>query len=151
MEVLKLLLNLPGQLGDELLLVDLLALGQRRLAAPRDVRCSAGCARVAAASATAAPAALDLDMPLAAAAAAGYRIVDIREPMECAFEPLPVAGQQSLPLGRLLDGGLAVDPARRYLLVCAHGVRSHAAAELLRARGHANVWSLQGGLAAQAR
>jgi rhodanese-related sulfurtransferase len=70
--------------------------------------------------------------------------------MECEFEPLPVAGQLSLPLGRLLDGGLRVDAERRYLLVCAHGVRSHAAAEFLRARGHANVWSLAGGLAAQA-
>jgi len=64
---------------------------------------------------------------------------------------LPVSGQESLPLGRLLEGGLAVDPGRRYLLVCAHGVRSHAAAEFLRARGHPNVWSLEGGLAAQAR
>jgi adenylyltransferase/sulfurtransferase len=149
MEVLKLLLRLPGQLGNEVLLVDLLALGQRRLAAPRDPRCAGGCVRIC----EAAPAseALDIELPLEAAAAAGYRIVDIREPMECAFEPLPVAGQESLPLGRLLEGGLAVDPDRRYLLVCAHGVRSHAAAEFLRARGHANVWSLQGGLAAQAR
>ncbi len=57
--------------------------------------------------------------------------------------------QQSLPLGRLLDGELDLEPGRRDLLVCAHGVRSHAAAEFLRARGHANVWSLRGGLAAQ--
>jgi adenylyltransferase/sulfurtransferase len=151
MEVLKLLLGLPGQLGNEVLLVDLLAFGQRRLAAPRDPRCTARCIRVPDAAAATAPEALDVSMPLEAAAAAGYRIVDIREPMECAFEPLPVPGQESLPLGRLLEGGLAVDPGRRYLLVCAHGVRSHAAAEFLRARGHPNVWSLQGGLAAQAR
>jgi sulfur-carrier protein adenylyltransferase/sulfurtransferase len=151
MEVLKLLLGLPGQLGNEVLLVDLLAPGQRRLAAPRDPRCAGGCVRIADAAAATAPEALDIEMPLEAAAAAGYRIVDIREPMECAFEPLPVSGQQSLPLGRLLDGALAVEPEQRYLLVCAHGVRSHAAAEFLRARGHPNVWSLQGGLAGQAR
>ncbi len=93
--------------------------------------------------------ALDLSMSLAAAAAEGYRIVDIREPEECEQEPLPIAGQQSLPLGRLLDGQLNPDPSRRYLLVCAHGVRSHAAAEYLRSRGSPNVWSLQGGLAGQ--
>ena len=151
MEVLKLLLGLPGQLGNEVLLVDLLALGQRRLAAPRNPRCASGCVRIADAANATAPEGLDLEMPLEAAVAAGYRIVDIREPMECAFEPLPVSGQELLPLGRLLDGGLHVDPGRRYLLVCAQGVRSHAAAELLRARGHRNVWSLQGGLAAQAR
>jgi molybdopterin/thiamine biosynthesis adenylyltransferase/rhodanese-related sulfurtransferase len=150
MEVLKLLLGLPGQLQDEVLLVDLLANEQRRLAAPRHPACRERCVRIDAVPAPPAPAELDVEMPLAAAAAAGYRIVDIREPMECQFEPLPLTGQQSLPLGRLLEGGLLVEPGRRYLLVCAHGVRSHAAAEFLRARGHANVWSLRGGLAAQA-
>ena len=148
MEVLKLLLGLPGQLVDELLLVDLLEHGQRRLAAPRDPACAGRCARL---DAPARPdaAAVDVALPLSAAVAAGYRIVDIREPMECAFEPLPVAGQEALPLGRLLEGELEVDPARPCLLVCAHGVRSRAAAEFLRARGHANVYSLKGGLAAQ--
>jgi adenylyltransferase/sulfurtransferase len=149
MEVLKLLLGLPGQMQDEVLLVDLLAHGQRRLAAPRNPACAGGCVCVADASRLPAPAKLDVSMPLAAAEAAGFSIVDIREPMEREFEPLPVTGQRSLPLGRLLDGEFAVDPDRRYLLVCAHGVRSHAAAEFLRARGHANVWSLAGGLAAQ--
>jgi adenylyltransferase/sulfurtransferase len=149
LEVLKLLLDLPGQLSDELLLVDLLVHGQRRLAAPRNPDCAAGCVRLGVAAPAAPPEDVDVEMPLAAAVAAGYRIVDIREPMECEFEPLPLAGQLSLPLGRLLDGGLKVDAERRYLLVCAHGVRSHAAAEFLRARGHANVWSLAGGLAAQ--
>lgn len=150
MEVLKLLLDLPGQLQDELLLVDLLEHGVRRLAAPRNPGCAGRCVRVeAAAEALPSSTDVDLELPLAAAVAAGYRIVDIREPMECAFEPLPVAGQQSMPLGRLLDGALAVEAGHPYLLVCAHGVRSHAAAEFLRARGHANVWSLAGGLAAQ--
>ena len=92
---------------------------------------------------------VDVMLPLAAAVAAGYRIVDIREPIERALAPLPVPDPLAVPLGRLLDGGLAVEPAGQYLLVCAHGVRSHAAAELLRAQGHENVWSLEGGLAAQ--
>jgi adenylyltransferase/sulfurtransferase len=149
MEVLKLLLDLPGQLNDELLLVDLLAHGQRRLSAPRNPACARGCVRIGAERAADVAADIDLALPLAAAAAAGYRIVDIREPLECEFEPMPVAGAQSLPLGRLLDGALQLDPERPCLLVCAHGVRSRAAAEFLRARGHANVWSLAGGLAAQ--
>jgi adenylyltransferase/sulfurtransferase len=149
MEVLKLLLDLPGQLQDELILVDLLAPGVRRLSAPRNPACAGNCIRI-----DAAPAGgnvdVDVTLPLAAAAAAGYRIVDIREPMECEFEPMPVAGHEAVPLGRLLDGGLQVDVAQPCLLVCAHGVRSRAAAEFLRARGHVNVWSLRGGLAAQA-
>jgi rhodanese-related sulfurtransferase len=71
--------------------------------------------------------------------------------MECEFEPMPVTGHETVPLGRLLDGALEVAGDRPCLLVCAHGVRSRAAAEFLRARGHENVWSLRGGLAAQAR
>ena len=149
MEVLKLLLGLPGQLQDEVLLVDLLEYGQRRLAAPRNPDCAGRCVRVEAAVHAAPSAALDVALPLASAAAAGYRVVDIREPMECEFEPMPVTGHESLPLGRLLDGELVVKPDTPYLLVCAHGVRSRAAAEFLRARGHPNVWSLRGGLAAQ--
>ena len=149
MEVLKLLLGLPGQLQDEVLLVDLLEYGQRRLAAPRNPDCAVRCVRVDAAVHAASSAALEVALPLASAAAAGYRVVDIREPMECEFEPMPVTGHESLPLGRLLDGALAVNPDTPYLLVCAHGVRSRAAAEFLRARGHPNVWSLRGGLAAQ--
>ena len=149
MEVLKLLLDLPGQLQDEVLLVDLLEHGQRRLAAPRNADCAGRCVRVDAAVHAAVSTALDVTLPLASAAAAGYLVVDIREPMECEFEPMPVTGHESLPLGRLLDGELAVKPDTPYLLVCAHGVRSRAAAEFLRARGHQNVWSLRGGLAAQ--
>lgn len=148
MEVLKLLLDLPGQLGDELLMIDLLDHGQRRLRAPRDPACAGTCRRIAAPPGIPAVEDLDVEMSLAAAAREGFRIIDIREPQECADQPLPVAGQQSLPLGQLLQGGLALEPERRYLLVCAHGVRSRAAAEMLRAQGRGNVWSLRGGLAA---
>lgn len=148
MEVLKLLLDLPGQLRDELLVIDLLDHGQRRLSAPRDPACAASCCRIAASEENAPVDELDVDLPLAVAAREGFRIVDIREPYECEDQPLPVAGQQALPLGQLLQGGLALEPGRRYLLVCAHGVRSRAAAEILRAQGRGNVWSLRGGLAA---
>ncbi len=149
LEVLKLLLGLPGQLGDELLLVSLLEHRQSRLAAPRNPACAGRCVRLPAADQAELPEGVDLALSLTAAVAAGYRIVDIREPMECAFEPLPVTGQEALPLGRVLDGALTVAPGRPVLLVCAHGVRSRAAAEFLRARGHRDVWSLEGGLAAQ--
>jgi adenylyltransferase/sulfurtransferase len=148
MEVLKLLLDLPGQLRDEVLLVDLLVHGQRRLRAPRNPHCGGFCVRAGRAQTDARAADVDVSMSLTAAAAAGYRILDIREPVECEMEPLPLAGQQTLPLGQLLEGNADLEPGERYLLVCAHGVRSRAAAELLRARGFGDVWSLRGGLAA---
>ncbi len=148
MEVLKLLLDLPGQLRDEVLLVDLLAHGERRLRAPRNPRCAGSCVLVENSRDGTPPPELEVTLSLAAAAAEGYRIIDIREPLEREREPLPLAGQQALPLGRLLEGELDLEPQLRYLLVCAHGVRSRAAAELLRSRGLENVWSLRGGLAA---
>jgi adenylyltransferase/sulfurtransferase len=149
MEVLKLLLGLPGQLLNEVLLVDLLSNGLKRLGAPRNPQCLASCVRVGPAEPDSCAEDVDVVMSLAAAASRGYRIVDIREPQECEDEPFPLAGHRALPLGRLLEGTPDFAPGDRYLLVCAHGVRSHAAAEYLRSRGFGNVWSLHGGLAAQ--
>jgi len=149
MEVLKLLLGLPGQLANEVLLVDLLAHGLRRLSAPRNARCLGSCVRTGQSQPAAISEDVDVSVSLTAAAAQGYRIIDIREPEECEEEPLPLAGQRSLPLGRLLEGSPDLEPADRYLLVCGHGVRSHEAAAYLRSRGFQNVWSLHGGLAAQ--
>jgi len=148
LEVLKLLLDLPGQLRDELLLIDLLEHGQHRLHAPRDPACAGSCRRLAAPPQAECADDPDIELPLTVAARQGFRIIDIREPYECAGQPLPVSGQQSLPLAQLLEGGLMLEPGLRYLLVCAHGVRSRAAAEMLRAQGRGNVWSLRGGLAA---
>ena len=151
MEVLKLLLDLPGQLSNEVLLVDLLANGLTRLGAPRNPQCLASCVRVGRAEPESFTQGVDVSISLAAAASGGYRIIDIREPEECEEEPLPLAGQRALPLGRLLEGTPDLAPGDRYLLVCAHGVRSHAAAEYLRSQGFGNVFSLHGGLAAQWR
>lgn len=149
MEVLKLLLDLPGQLRDEVLLVDLLELGQRRLSAPRARECSDRCARIRSVDVAAAAPEIEVALPLAEAAARGFRIIDIRNPDECASAPLPLGGHEAIPLPRLLGDATTLDPRQRYLLVCAHGIRSLAAAEQLRANGRGNVWSLRGGLARQ--
>ncbi len=149
MEVLKLLLDLPGQLRDEVLLVDLLDLGQRRLRAPRARECNDRCARIKSVDMAVPIPELEVALPLAEAAAQGYRIIDIRNPDECASAPLPLDGHDAIPLPRLLDNATTLDPRLRYLLVCAHGIRSRAAAEQLRAGGRGNVWSLRGGLARQ--
>ncbi|MGB5132049.1 MAG: ThiF family adenylyltransferase [Steroidobacteraceae bacterium] len=149
MEVLKLLLDLPGQMRDEIMLIDLLDLGQRRLSAPRAGECADYCRRIPAVEAAAPMPELEVALPLAEAAARGYRIIDIRNPDECAIAPLPLSGHDKIPLAALLDGAMSLDPQLRYLLVCAHGIRSRAAAEHLRAVGRGNVWSLRGGLARQ--
>lgn len=145
-EVLKILLDLPGQLRDELLLVDLLGVEQRRLRVPRAAECAGRCSRIGPPVAEAPAAELELALPLAAAAAQGYRIIDIREPEECRTEPFGFGEYQAIPMGRLLEGGAPLDPGERYLLVCTRGARSLAAARELRASGRHNVWSLRGGL-----
>ncbi|HNR21553.1 MAG TPA: ThiF family adenylyltransferase [Steroidobacteraceae bacterium] len=147
LEVLKVLLDLPGRLGGEVMLIDLLSLATRRLQArPAADHHSHG--RQPAESTAA-----DIDLSfesIAAAATAGYTIVDIREPAETAVSPIVGAPVQELPLGALLSGA-PLAPGERHLLVCAHGMRSHAAAEALRARGLRQVYSLRGGTAALAQ
>ena len=146
MEVLKHLLDLPGQLQNELLLIDLLQTGVQRLAAPRNAACRAHAAGAGAKSAVESPADLELELSLADAERRGYRIIDIRNPDEWAREPLPGASHERIAMPDLL-GGQRLHDESRYLLVCAHGIRSLAAAAELRARGSANVWSLKGGIA----
>ena len=163
LETLKLLLDLPGRLGDELLLVDLLGLGTTRLQARRAAECAlehpGGCARCTGALELArrrAERAADRDDPalelefadLAEARHRGLQLIDIREAREIAVAPLPGAAL-AVPMDELLAGrNLPADG--RYLLVCARGARSLATAETLRERGLEQVYSLKGGVHALA-
>jgi molybdopterin/thiamine biosynthesis adenylyltransferase/molybdopterin synthase catalytic subunit/rhodanese-related sulfurtransferase len=146
LEALKYLLGLPGVLADEVLLVDLLSHESRRMRAPRAVACVGGrCARLPAASS-------DPDHDLAfdslgEAREAGFVIIDIRDALE--REQLPASeAALRIPMVELLEGAADLDRDRDYLLLCARGTRSHAAAISLRARGLDRVWSFRGGLAA---
>ncbi|MGC8517393.1 MAG: ThiF family adenylyltransferase [Steroidobacteraceae bacterium] len=148
LEALKLLLGLPGQLADALLMVDLTALTVTRVRARRGADCPQHAMRSAAQGAELAHIELAFDS-LQAAHAAGFALVDIREPTERASAPLAHPAVSAVPLAELLYGGRA--PPQRCLLVCAAGVRSLAAARELRSRGHVEVYSLRGGLAALER
>jgi adenylyltransferase/sulfurtransferase len=151
MEVLKILLDLPGQLRDELLLIDLLGLRQTRLSAPRAAACGGGrCARIEGLPAP--PAAdLELDLTLAEALRRGLRVVDIRGADEIEAAPLPVEPVLAVAGDRLLaEAGALLEPAADYLVVCARGIRSLAIVERLRAAGHARVHSLARGASGQA-
>jgi len=151
MEVLKLLLDLPGQLTDEVLLIDLLSLEQVRLKTRRAAECQGGrCARIRELSPGVPAAELELRLPLATAVAQGYRIIDIRPEAEIECAPLPVPQFEAWALERLLEHGpVALDRAQRYLVVCARGVRSRVAVEGLRAAGLGQVYSLAGGAVGQ--
>ena len=157
LEALKLLLDLPGRLEDEVLLLDLGTLSTTRLKARRAAACADGpCSRAAAGlraaqlaadSRDANPdAALELSFDdLDAADAAGYALIDIRESQELVAQPTPSARARHVPMAELLAGAnLPADS--RYLLICARGSRSLAAARALRERGLAEVYSLRGGV-----
>ena len=149
-EALKLILDLPGQLRGELLLLDLLSLATHRIRAPRAAPCRSGtCARITAiAPPTEAPADLEVTFgSLARAAHDGYAIIDIRDAREVASAPMTGVEHAHIPMSALLEDHHALDPERRYLLVCARGSRSRATALELRHHGLPRVFSLRGGIA----
>jgi sulfur-carrier protein adenylyltransferase/sulfurtransferase len=155
LEALKLLLDLPGQLSEELVVVDLLTLTVNRVRTRRAADCPEHALAGAAATRNAARAdagevELSFDS-LEQALADGLEVVDIREPDEVARLATPCSSARHLPLAQLLHGRPAMPPGARYLLVCASGKRSLAAAHELRSRGYEEVFSLRGGIAALAR
>jgi sulfur-carrier protein adenylyltransferase/sulfurtransferase len=158
-EAMKLLLDLPGQLKDELLVLDLLTLTTSRVRTKRASACpehaiSRATAAQAAAVAQAglsgtqvamSPLELSFDT-LDQAYDAGFDIVDIREPHELDESPTPSAHARSLPMAQLLYGQPPFKPTRKTVLVCASGRRSLAATQDLRERGIVDVYSLRGGV-----
>ena len=148
LEALKLLLDLPGQLTETLLIFDLLTLSISRIRARRSPQCPRH-ALAADGAPLAASESVELEFEsLHVASAAGYLIIDIRERREQALRPVAGVPVHSIPMNELLQGSADLPPASKYLLVCAAGARSLAAAHALRARRDAPVFSLRGGLAA---
>jgi adenylyltransferase/sulfurtransferase len=82
---------------------------------------------------------------LADAQTAGFTFVDVRDARERADDPLP-SPALILPMSKLLTDAATLDAAGRYLLICATGKRSAAAADLLRSQGFRECRSLRGGI-----
>ncbi len=84
----------------------------------------------------------------------GLRVIDVREPYEQRMGAAPALGGdarlQAVPLSGLADAlpdWLQLPPGTPLLFFCRSGNRSHQAARALRRLGHAQAWSLAGGLA----
>jgi adenylyltransferase/sulfurtransferase len=149
LEALKLLLGLEGLGANELLLFDLVTLNTQRLRARRAADCPAHASGGAGDHSIAARGADTLEVEFASlddAVRAGFALIDVRDASELLAEPLPVKGALHLPISRLLTGAALLDLHGRYLLVCASGKRSTAAADLLRSQGLGGCRSLKGGL-----
>jgi len=146
LEALKFLLGLPGLANDEMLIFDLVTLSTQRIRARRAADCQAH--RGVAGAAAGTDEGLEIEFAsLEQARAAGYTLVDVRDARERDQEPLPAPGLH-LPMAKLLSEAASLDVERRYLLVCATGKRSTAAADLLRSQGLRACRSLRGGLRA---
>ncbi len=147
-EAMKLLLDLPGQLKDELLVLDLLTLSTSRVRTKRGAACPEhAISRTTAAQKASAPPNLEVSFDsLDQAYDAGFDIVDIREPHELREVPTPSSHSRNVPMAELLHGQPPFSPPRKTVLVCASGRRSLAATQELRERGLADVYSLRGGV-----
>jgi molybdopterin/thiamine biosynthesis adenylyltransferase/rhodanese-related sulfurtransferase len=155
LEALKLLLGLDGLAAapirgltpDEMLIFDLVTLHTQRLRARRAAACDAH-RRAGQPAAPASEASLEVEFAtLAEAQERGFTLIDVRDARERDAEPLP-GPSLHMPVSRLLTDAAALELERAYLLVCATGRRSAAAADLLRSNGFRHCRSLQGGLKA---
>jgi adenylyltransferase/sulfurtransferase len=139
---LKILLGLSGQLDGELLLLDFMNFSSLKLKAPRRAECHApDCAHIREIARENPGVEIAL-RSLADAGQRGLEVIDIRTMEEFAARPT-AARHIAMPI-LLADPGL-LSAGREFLLVCATGKRSLAAARYLRTRGLA-VHSLAGGL-----
>jgi molybdopterin/thiamine biosynthesis adenylyltransferase/rhodanese-related sulfurtransferase len=139
---LKILLGVSGQLDGELLLLDFMNLSSLKLKAPRRAECRApDCAHIREIVGEDRQIEIELHS-LADAAERGLEVIDIRTAEEFAAHP-SAARHIAMPV--LLADPSPLSAVRDYLLVCASGKRSLAAARDLRRRG-LRVRSLAGGL-----
>jgi sulfur-carrier protein adenylyltransferase/sulfurtransferase len=155
LEALKLLLDLPGQLGNEVLVVNLLSMSITVLRTKRAAECRGNaCVHANNEKEVSAVDEESLEVAFSSlddATAQGFVVVDVREPQELQAWPTPCKSARHIPMRTLLYGDSALDVEGKYLLVCAVGQRSLAAASALRARGMRAVFSQAGGVSALAQ
>jgi sulfur-carrier protein adenylyltransferase/sulfurtransferase len=152
LEALKTLLDLPGQLGDELLVLDLLTMSTSRVRIRRSPACPDHASNRVARVTPVAVANLEVEYDsLDEADVDGLQVIDIREAKELVEMPTPAGNARHIPMAELLHGDTKLALSGKYLLVCASGRRSYAAAEELRSRGLTEVYSLRGGVTGLAR
>ena len=139
-EAIKLILGMPSPLRDgNMLLLNLVDYRQQLVAISRDPNCPA-CGSHAPGIQHPTP---SFEVEASEIDFADYCVVDVREPYELRLQPFEAA--LNLPSTRF---DLSLLPsAERYLLVCAHGVRSAYLAEAMWRRGDRRFLSLIGGVA----
>ena len=145
LETLKLLLGLSGQLSEELLLFDLVTLATHKLRARRCSDCAGKpCQRIR--SLTSSDANVEVAFTnLQDAVLSSYTLIDVRDDNEVRTHPLDKP-HRHIPAPAILEHADELSRGTKYLLICARGVRSRAAAQALRERGLKDIYSLSGGV-----
>jgi rhodanese-related sulfurtransferase len=77
------------------------------------------------------------------------RLLDVREPWECAIAS--VAGSVNIPLGEITSRWQELDADSEIIVVCKAGSRSRRVAQFLSAQGFGRVANLSGGIDAWTR
>lgn len=77
------------------------------------------------------------------------RLLDVREPWECAIASL--AGSINIPLGEITSRWQELDADSQIIVVCKAGSRSRRVAQFLSAQGFGRVSNLSGGIDAWTR
>jgi rhodanese-related sulfurtransferase/rubrerythrin len=75
-----------------------------------------------------------------------YTLIDVRQPGEYVEGHLP--GARLIPVGELQDHIGELDPEKTAIVYCSAGVRSRAAASILKRSGFGRVYSMEGGIRA---
>lgn len=146
LEALKILLDLPGQLVSDVLLVDLLQLSVTRVAVTKGGRQDhAACRRAAQADDSSCYDEIEVALDPGVAAEKGFQLIDIRESSEVRETPIEVAGVSHVPMEQMLERP-TICSEQKVLLCCARGIRSQSAARRLRELGYPLVYSLKGGV-----
>jgi sulfur-carrier protein adenylyltransferase/sulfurtransferase len=77
------------------------------------------------------------------------RLLDVREPWECAIASL--AGSVNIPMGEITSRWQELDADSEIIVVCKAGSRSRRVAQFLSAQGFGRVANLSGGIDAWTR
>jgi adenylyltransferase/sulfurtransferase len=73
-----------------------------------------------------------------------FELIDVREPFE--FEIARIDGAKLIPLGEISERADELHREKMFIIHCHSGRRSAEAARLLKQRGFANVYNLEGGI-----
>ncbi len=146
MAALKLLVGIAEPAEPALHVFDLLGMRSHTVRTRRDPACDHSGRIAEVATEESPPVECEFDS-LDAAREAGFELLDIREAWERSQDPPDVDPGAHLPLSEWIEGRVKLPRGPRYLVICAHGVRSLALTERLRELGYTDTRSLRGGLA----